>query len=467
MSIRTRILVIDDEPLLREFLGETLQRQGYEVLEAGGADEAVEKVEAAVPDIVLLDIRMKGRDGLAFLPELKLLCPDAPVLMMTGHGTVESAVQAMRLGAFDYLTKPFSADVVELAVERAAAVGALRRENADLRGRLSLQLAVDTLVGRSRSMDELRSTIRLVAPSPSTVLIQGESGTGKEVVARAIHEGSTRSSKPFVKINCAAVPPGLLESELFGHEKGAFTGASQRTAGRFEQAHGGTLLLDEISEMELSLQPKLLRVLQEREFYRVGGREMVRVDVRVVATTNAELRERVRSGAFREDLYYRLNVVPIRLHPLRERREDIPLLAGHYLARGAEANGKPGIRLGRAAMESLLTHDWPGNVRELINAVERAAILCPGDEVGPEHLVLDLGLPGQAHGEPVGDTLAEREKAWILEILSAEGQNRTRTAKRLGVSVRTIRNKLALYARQEAEVSAAAREEWIGAERAS
>ena len=467
MSVRARILVIDDEPLLREFLGETLQRQGYEVTEAAGADEAVTRIEASTPDIVLLDIRMKGRDGLTFLPELKLICPEAPVLMMTGHGTVESAVQAMRLGAFDYLTKPFSADVVELAVERAAAVGALRRENADLRGRLSMQLAVDTLVGRSRAMEELRSTIRLVAPSPSTVLIQGESGTGKEVVARAIHEGSARSGKPFVKINCAAVPSGLLESELFGHEKGAFTGASQRTAGRFEQANGGTLLLDEISEMELSLQPKLLRVLQEREFYRVGGREMVCVDVRVVATTNAELREQVKAGIFREDLYYRLNVVPVRLQPLRERRDDIPLLAQHYLARGAEANGKPGIRLGRAAMESLLNHDWPGNVRELINAVERAAILCPGGEVGPEHLVLDLGVPGSVPGRPAGDTLAEREKSWILEILDEEGQNRTRTARRLGVSVRTIRNKLALYARQEAEVSARDREEWIGAERAS
>ena len=466
MSERTRILVVDDEPLIREFLGETLKRQGYEVLEATGADDAVGRIENITPDIVLLDIRMKGRDGLSFLPEVKQICPDSPVLMMTGHGTVESAVQAMRLGAFDYLTKPFSADVVELAVERAAAVRALRRENANLRGQLSMQAAVDTLVGRSRAMEELRSTIRLVAPSPSTVLIQGESGTGKELVARAIHEGSSRASGAFVKINCAAVPPGLLESELFGHEKGAFTGASQRTSGRFEQADGGTLLLDEISEMEPSLQPKLLRVLQEREFYRVGGREMVRVDVRVVATTNADLRDRVKQGTFREDLYYRLNVVPIRISPLRERREDIPLLAGHYLGRGAEANGKPGIRIGRAAMELLLSHDWPGNVRELINAVERAVILCPGDEVRPEHLVLDLGVSNHTPMEDVGDTLAEREKAWILEILDQESQNRTRTARRLGVSVRTIRNKLALYARQDAEQSARDREQWIGAERA-
>ncbi|MEZ4649033.1 MAG: sigma-54 dependent transcriptional regulator [Candidatus Eisenbacteria bacterium] len=466
MSEPTRILVVDDEPLIREFLGETLKRQGYEVLEATGADDAIGRIEKITPDIVLLDIRMKGRDGLSFLPEVKQMCPDSPVLMMTGHGTVESAVQAMRLGAFDYLTKPFSADVVELAVERAAALRALRRENASLRGQLSMQAAVDTLVGRSRPMDELRSTIRHVAPSPSTVLIQGESGTGKELVARAIHEGSSRASGAFVKINCAAVPPGLLESELFGHEKGAFTGASQRTTGRFEQADGGTLLLDEISEMEPSLQPKLLRVLQEREFYRVGGREMVRVDVRVIATTNADLRDRVKQGTFREDLYYRLNVVPIRLQPLRERREDIPLLAGHYLGRGAAANGKPGIRMGRAAMELLLTHDWPGNVRELINAVERAVILCPGDEVLPEHLVLDLGISNQTPMQDVGDTLAEREKAWILEILDQESQNRTRTAKRLGVSVRTIRNKLALYARQDAEQTARDREQWIGAERA-
>ncbi len=464
---RSRILIVDDEPLLREFLEQTLTRQGYEVTQATGAEEALREVGKTVPEIVLLDIRMKGRDGLSLLPEIRQQCPDTPVLMMTGHGSVESAVESMRLGAFDYLTKPFSADRVEMAVERAAGVGQLRRENTHLRGKLSQQVAVENLVGRSRAMDELRSTIRLVSPSQSTVLIQGESGTGKELVARAIHEASTRADKPFVKINCAAVPPGLLESELFGHEKGSFTGATGRTQGRFEQANGGTLLLDEISEMELALQPKLLRVLQEREFYRVGGRETVNVDVRVLATTNADLRDRAKDGSFREDLFYRLNVVPIHLKPLRERRDDIPLLAQHYMGRAAEANDKHGLKVGRAAMESLLAYDWPGNVRELINAVERAVILCSEDEVGPQHLVLDVDSSGRRNNEPVGDTIAEREKSWILEILEQEGGNRTRTAKRLGVSVRTIRNKLSLYSRQEAEADARARNQWLEMDQAS
>jgi DNA-binding NtrC family response regulator len=369
-------------------------------------------------------------------------------MMMTGHGTVESAVQALRLGAFDYLTKPFSADAIEIAVERALSVGALKRENEALRGRLSLQDAMIGLIGRSRPMEELKSTLKLVAPSRSTVLIQGESGTGKELVSRAVHEGSPRSDKPFIKINCAAVPSGLLESELFGHEKGAFTGAVGRTKGKFEQANGGTLLLDEISEMEVSLQPKLLRALQEREFYRVGGREPVRVDVRVLATTNADLRDRVAEGTFREDLFYRLNVVPVRVAPLRNRREDIPLLAKHFLNEVQGESGKD-LRISRGAMEALLAYDWPGNIRELMNAVERATILCAGSELLAEHFVLEVGAASAQSG-PVGDTIAEREKSWILEILEKENGNRTRTAKRLGVSVRTIRNKLSLYAKQRA-----------------
>jgi DNA-binding NtrC family response regulator len=449
MSPNARILVVDDEPLLREFLEESLRRQGHAVQLAPGGEEAMRWIEAGPPDLILLDIRLKGRDGLTLLPEFRRLCPDAPVLMMTGHGSLESAVQAMRLGAFDYLTKPFSADAIELAVARALAVGALQRENHTLRGRLSLQSALDSLIGRSRAMEELRSTLRLVAPSKSTVLIQGESGTGKELVARAIHEGSPRAEGPFIKINCAAVPSGLLESELFGHEKGAFTGAVGRSPGKFEQSDGGTLLLDEVSEMELALQPKLLRALQEREFYRVGGREPVQVDVRVIATTNADLRLRVQGSSFREDLFYRLNVVPIRLAPLRERREDIPVLAHHFLARAARENARGGPRIGREAMETLLRYPWPGNVRELLNAVERAVILCAEDELLPEHFVLELGRTGGPN-LPIGDTLHEREKAWILEVLDQEGGNRTRTARRLDVSVRTIRNKLALYRREAA-----------------
>lgn len=437
------ILVVDDEPLLREFLEETLRRHGHRVSLGSDADEGLRIASAESPDLALLDIRMRGRDGLSVLPELRQVCPDAPIIMMTGHGTLESAVQAMRLGAFDYLTKPFSADAIELAVDRALTVGALRRENAALKTRLGLQSALDALLGRSAAMEELKTTLRLIAPSRSTVLIQGESGTGKELVARAIHEGSPRASAPFVKINCAAVPAGLLESELFGHEKGAFTGAGSRVPGKFEQSEGGTLLLDEIGEMELSLQPKLLRALQEREFYRVGGRQPIKVDVRVLATTNADLKERVLAGVFREDLYHRLNVVPVRLGPLRHRREDIPVLAQHFLERAQSDNLREGLRIGRSAMETLLTYEWPGNVRELMNVIERAVILCPSDELKPEHFVLDLGEESPA--ATIGETLADREKAWILEVLEREGGNRTRAARKLGVSVRTIRNKLALY----------------------
>jgi DNA-binding NtrC family response regulator len=469
---RPHLLVVDDEPLLREFLEEALRRCGHSVQLASSGDEALRRVSLDPPDVILLDIRLPGRDGITLLPEFRLLCPEAPVIMMTGHGTLESAVSAMRLGAFDYLTKPFSAEAVELAVDRAFSVGALRRENAVLRGRLSLQEAFATMIGRSRAMEELRTAIRMIAPSRSTVLILGESGTGKELVARSIHEGSARINAPLVKLNCAAVPAGLLESELFGHERGAFTGAVGQRRGKFEQAHGGTLLLDEISEMDIGLQPKLLRALQEREFYRVGGGTPVRVDVRVVATTNTDLRERVRDGNFREDLYYRLEVVPVRVPPLRERREDILVLAHHFLTRFAAENDRRNLRLGPRAGERLLRHTWPGNVRELKNAVERAVILCPGEEVAPEHFVLELSPParGAGHGglEPVGgpcaglggdtgllngaslgDTLHERERAWILDVLEREGGNRTAAARRLGVSVRTIRNKLALYGRED------------------
>jgi len=286
------------------------------------------------------------------------------------------------------------------------------------------------------------------------VLITGESGTGKELVARAIHDGSPRADAPFVKLNCAAVPAGLLESELFGHERGAFTGAVGRTRGKFEQSHGGTLLLDEISEMDLTLQPKLLRALQEREFYRVGGGTPVRVDVRLLATTNTDLRARVREGNFREDLYYRLEVVPLRVPPLRERREDVLLLAHHFLLRFRDENGRGALRLGQAASAHLLRHEWPGNVRELRNAVERAVILCPGEELIPAHFVLEAGLDGASKLGPdgaVGDKLYEREKLWILQVLHEEGGNRTAAARRLGVSVRTIRNKLAAYGRESSD----------------
>ena len=443
-----RIFVVEHEPQLGEFLAETLRRRGHEVICAAGDDEALRRISLDPPDLLLLDIRMQGCDGPTLLPEFRRLCPEAPVVLMGGHGTPESAATAWRAGASDYLVKPFSADTVDLAVERALSVGALRRENADLRHRLSLQEALGPMVGRSRVMDDLCSAIRLVAPTRSAVLITGESGTGKELVARAIHEGSPRAGGPFIKVNCAAVPAGPLEIALFGQERGAFTGAAGRAAGCFERAHGGSLLLDEISEMDPALQPKMSRALQEHEFYRVGGSTTVRVDVRVLATTNANLRDRVRQGTFREDLFHHLAEVPLIIPPLRDRRGDVPLLAAHFLARFAEENGRSGVHLTPQAGEVLVRYDWPGNVRELRNAVERAVILCSGSGLGPEHLILE---PARApHGGAVADSMRERERAWILSVLKETGGNRTAAARRLNVSVRTIRNKLALYGREEA-----------------
>jgi DNA-binding NtrC family response regulator len=443
-----RILVVEHESLLREFLAETLRRSGHEVICAAGDEEALRRISLDPPDLLLLDIRMQGCDGLTLLPELRRLCPEAPVIMMAGQGTLGSAVTARRAGAFDCMVKPISADTIDLVVERALSVGALRRENADLRHRLSLQEALAPMVGRSRVMDDLRSAIRLVAPTRSTVLITGESGTGKELVARAIHQGSSRAGEPFIKVNCAAVPAGLLESELFGHEPGAFTGAVGRGAGRFEHAHGGSLLLDEISEMDLALQPKMLPALQECEFYRVGGSRSVRVDVRVLATTNADLRDRVRQGTFREDLFHHLAAVPLIVPPLRDRRDDALLLAAHFLARFAEENGRSGIHLTPQAGEALVRYDWPGNVRELRNAVERAVILCSGSALRSEHFILESARA--PHGGAAGDSMRERERAWILRVLRETGGNRTAAARRLDVSVRTIRNKLALYEREKA-----------------
>jgi DNA-binding NtrC family response regulator len=447
-GIGARIFVVEHEPLLREFLAETQRRSGHEVICSAGDEEALRRISLDPPDLLLLDIRMQGCDGVTLLPEFRRLCPEAPVIMIAAPGTPELGVTAWRAGAFDYLVKPVSADTIDLVVERALSVGALRRENADLRHRLSLQEALAPMVGRSRVMDDLRWAIRLVAPTRSAVLIAGESGTGKELVARAIHEGSTRAGRPFIKVNCAAVPAGPLEIALFGHEGGAFTGAAGRAAGCLEQAHGGSLLLDEISEMDHALQPKILRALQEREFYRVGGSTTVRVDVRVLATTNADLRDRVRQGMFREDLFHHLAAVPLTVPPLRDRRDDVLLLAAHFLARFAEENGRSSVHLTPQAGEILVRYDWPGNVRELRNAVERAVILCSGSKLGPEHFILE---PAWApHGGAVADSLRARERAWILSVLKETGGNRTAAARRLDVSVRTIRNKLALYEREEA-----------------
>ncbi len=460
----SRILVVDDESLMREFISESLQAQGYEVECAENGARAIELMAGEAYDVVLTDYKMPKITGMDVLRKAREKMPDAKVVIMTAYGTVENAVEAMKLGAFDYITKPFSVDEVIILVRRAIEFKSLQVENRRLHTELEDRYGYRNMVGASPSMRGIIDLIATVSQSRSTVLITGKSGTGKELVARAIHYQSPRKNGPFVKINCAALPSELMESELFGHEKGAFTGAIRRYKGRFERADGGTLLLDEISEMSPQLQAKLLRVLQEREFEPVGSSETIQVDVRIIATTNRDLGKEIEAGTFREDLFYRLNVINVQLPPLRERIDDIPVLAGHFLQKFNQENGKAIEGISDEVLDVWRRYDWPGNVRELENIVERAVVMCKGK-------VLDVsgipavqswneamaagrddvsGTPAPKAGVHVGDTLADMERELILSTLASQDGNRTNAARVLGISVRTLRNKLALYGKMDA-----------------
>jgi DNA-binding NtrC family response regulator len=429
----SKILVVDDEAILRDAMAEALRRAGHDVDAFDSGRPAVERLAQGSCDLVISDLRMPGMDGMAVLEEVRRLSPDVPVIMVTAHGTVEGAVEAMKKGAYDFIIKPFNLDELEILVARALAHRQLEVENEVLRARVSDENGTEAVWSpATRGVYQL---LERAAQSDATVLITGESGTGKEVSARTLHRLSRRQTMPFLCVNCAALSAGLLESELFGHEKGAFTGADRLRKGRFELADGGTLLLDEVSEIDLGLQAKLLRVLQERAFERVGSSQTRRVDVRVVATTNRELPAAVSGGRFREDLYYRLNVLPIRLLPLRERREEIPLLAELFLRRHKK-------RLSKGAMRRLVEYDWPGNVRELSNVIERAAVLCAGDEVSGEVIAPWLEGPARAPQSLVGVTLEEVERRVIEESLKANLGNREKTARQLGITARTLRDKL-------------------------
>jgi DNA-binding NtrC family response regulator len=459
-----RVLVVDDEPLMRSFLTEALTRQAYHVTEADSGHAALAQLASARPQLALLDIRLGDMDGLELLDRIRERMPECVCVMMTAHGTVEIAVRAMKRGATDFLMKPFTIETLEIVLEKVLGITRLKRENRELRAALRRRAQPPEMIGTSKPMTRLIELVRTLAHPRATVLVMGESGTGKELVAQALHSWGPRAAAPFVKVNCAALPAGLMESELFGHERGAFTGASALQRGKFELADGGTILLDEVSEMDVALQPKLLRCLQEKEFYRVGGARPVAVDARIVATTNADLDQRVRAGQFRADLLYRLKVVPVRVPPLRERREDIPLLVRHFLDRAALENGREIRGLDRAALDVLMDHDWPGNVRELENVISRASVICQEPLIRREHLlweetsgaadpapaIADIPRIGARAGGPLlalapGASLHDLERAWILRTLEEELGNRTRTAKRLGVSVRTIRNKLHEY----------------------
>ncbi len=443
---KTTVLVVDDDQSHRTILLALINGWGYA---ATGADDGAKAVALAKEkpfDLILMDVRMAVMGGIEALKEIKAYNSAIPVLIMTAYSNVESAVEAIKAGAYDYLTKPLDFDVLRLTMERALEHVSLKAENRQLRERLVSSFDPRSIIGRSPAMRRLMEMVAMVAPSEATVLVTGESGTGKELIARAIHANSSRRSGPLVAVNCAALSETLLESELFGHEKGAFSGADKRREGRFMQADKGTIFLDEIGETSAAMQAKLLRAIQEREIQRVGSDRTSRVDVRIVAATNRDLKAEVEAGRFREDLYYRLNVMTLAVPPLRDRAEDIPLLAMHFLRKFAEANRKTAKGFTPQAMDLLLKHDWPGNVRELENAVERAVVLMPGDFVTERELPLGVVQayapqelePGPAAIQPL--EAVEREA--ILAALEVTGGNKTEAAKQLGITRKTLLAKL-------------------------
>jgi len=454
MSIQ-KILVVDDDNLSRQFLVEAVKSLGFQVAIARDGNEGFELARNTSPDIVLTDLRMPGSDGLQLVERLKNEMPGLPVVVITAHGTVETAVQAMRRGAVDFLMKPCTADTLQLVLRRIERTSKLERENEYLRQ--EVLGAGSRTIAESPAMQETVRSAQRIAKSKGTVLVTGESGTGKERIAQMIHQESNRASAPFVRVNCAALSENLLESELFGHEKGAFTGAIKSREGRFELADGGTLLLDEIGEISPALQAKLLRVLEEEEFERVGGTATIKVDVRVIATTNRDLAAEVKAGRFREDLYYRLHVLPIHVAPLRERSKDVLPLARHFLTHFARTQGTNELTLSTAAEQKLLQWTWPGNVRELENVLQRAVVLSQGTTIEPTDIafgaatgpvgVLQGGVASIPAALPAlaNRPLADIEREAILETLASTGGNKTEAARRMGVSARTLSNKMKLW----------------------
>jgi len=453
-SIPTKILIVDDDPGHLAALKTITRSWGYAVQTTDDGAAAVETVTSSAVDLVLMDVRMARMGGIEALEKIKAYNPSIPIIIMTAYSSVESAVEALKAGAYDYLIKPLDFDVLKLTIERAREHAGLKAENMLLKSKLGADFNLANIIGRSSAMKALIDMVAMIAPSEATVLITGESGTGKELVARSLHFNSPRKDKPLVVVNCAAIAETLLESELFGHEKGAFTGADKRHEGRFMQANHGTVFLDEVSETSSTMQAKLLRVLQEKEIQRVGGEEVLPVDVRVVAATNRDLEAEVAGGRFREDLFYRLNVMRLTVPPLRDRLEDIPLLAQHFLEQFASRNRKTVKGFTPLAMDMLLKHDWPGNVRELENTMERAVILLTGDHITEKQLPLTIVQKysesrGQRTPAPPASngsrSLEDIEKEAIIATLEATGQNKSEAARRLGISRKTLHNKMKGY----------------------
>lgn len=440
---KVKILIVDDEAIVRESLHDWLTSDGYQVFTAENGPKALEIMEKERIGIVITDLVMPGMDGIELMKKAKEILPNIEVIIITAYGSIPTAITAMKEGAYDYIEKPFCPERAELLVKKLAEHQELLEENLSLRQRLEERYRFENIIAKSSKMQRVIEVIKVVAKSNATVLITGESGTGKELVARAIQSQSHRRNKPFVAVSCAALPESLLESELFGHEKGSFTGAYAQKKGKFEFANGGTLFLDEIGEMSANIQVHLLRVLEEKEFTRVGGNEPIKVDVRVISATNKDLRKAIEKQEFREDLYYRLNVVSIELPPLRERKEDIPLLAEHFLHKFAMENQKEITGFSPEAMELVLDYDWPGNVRELENAIERAVILAKGG------LVTVADLPQEnlslVHLASTGKNLKEIEKNHVLNVLRETGGNYSEAARILGISRMTLYNKAKEY----------------------
>ncbi len=447
MSKKAKILIVDDEKSTRDGLARALQRQ-YDVHVAGDGMAALELLDQQPVDVVLSDLRMPGMDGLTLIQRILAKTPQPACILLTAYGSIDTAVEAIKRGATDFLTKPVNLDELDMRIQGALRARTMEKENRELRQQLDSRFGLESLIGQSPGLEEVLDTIRQVAPSRANVMIQGETGTGKELVARAIHRLSPRAKAPLITVHCAALPTNLLESELFGHEKGAFTGATERRQGRFELADGGSIFLDEIGEIDTTVQVKILRVLEERAFERVGGHDTLEVDVRLIAATNKDLEAMVKEGTFREDLFYRLNVVTIALPPLRERREDIPLLMQKFLDEFNQENSKSIEGFTSDCQQALISYDWPGNIRELRNVVERMVVLARQERLTvrdlPAHMRKGADEPAPVAVMP-NMSLDEVEKNMILRALEAHQGNRTKAAEQLGISRRTLHRKLNEY----------------------
>ncbi|MBW1668901.1 MAG: sigma-54-dependent Fis family transcriptional regulator [Deltaproteobacteria bacterium] len=434
-----RILIVDDELIVRESLGGWLERDGHEVDTAQSGEEALEKMKDTRFDILLVDIKMEGMSGLDLLKAVKETDPDVAVVMITAYGSISTAIEAMKNGAYEYLLKPFDPNELGVLIEKIIEHQAQALETQFLREQYKERSRFESMIGQSRALQEIFSLIEDIAPTESTVLITGETGTGKGLAAKAIHSKSPRHEGPFVVVNCGAFPEHLLESELFGYQKGAFTDAKTTKKGRLELAHGGTLFLDEIGEISMRMQIDLLRVLEDRVFYRLGGTQPIEADFRVIAATNKNLEKAIKEGSFREDFYYRLNVISFSMPPLRDHKEDIPLLAEHFLHRFARETNKPVDQISREAMDEMMLYEWPGNVRELENAIERAVVVCKGRKIMPKDLPI---FQPEYAALPSDKSLKEVERAHLISVLNENEWNIAKSAKVLGIDRSTLYNKI-------------------------